>query len=89
MQLFSCPFCGARDETEFFFAGESGRQRPQPAGEVSAELWSQYLHAQDNLQGRAAEIWRHVTCGEYFVMERDTSTHEVHAVHALPHWSRT
>ncbi len=77
MQLFSCPFCGSRDETEFQFATEAGKARPEPAAEVSAERWAKYLYLKDNPKGPTREVWLHVTCGEFFVMERDTVTHAV------------
>ena len=77
MPLFSCPFCGPRDETEFQFCTEAGKARPEPAGEVPAEAWSRYLHFDRNLRGAVREVWLHVTCGEFFVLERDTLTHAV------------
>ena len=77
MQLFSCPFCGLRDETEFVFATEAGKTRPEPAADVSAERWARYLHFSDNPKGATREIWQHATCGEFFLMERDTVSHVV------------
>ena len=77
MQLFPCPFCGPRDETEFHFGAGAGKTRPEPAGEVSAEAWGDYLHFDGNPKGAAKEIWLHLTCGEFFLMERDTLTHDV------------
>jgi sarcosine oxidase, subunit delta len=75
MQLFPCPFCGPRAEAEFLFAAEAGKARPD--GQVSDVAWSQYLYEERNPKGAAREIWLHATCGEYFVMERDTVTHDV------------
>ena len=79
MQLFNCPFCGPRDETEFTFGAEAGKTRPEPAAEVSADSWARYLHFDGNPKGATREIWLHATCGEYFIMERDTFTHDVAA----------
>ncbi len=79
MQLFSCPFCGPRDETEFAFGAEAGKTRPEPAAEIPAETWARYLHYADNPRGATREIWQHVTCGEFFLMERDTVSHAVAA----------
>lgn len=84
MQIFDCPFCGPRDETEFFYAGEAGNDRPEPAAEVGAERWSAYLHVNGNHRGRESEIWKHIPCGEFFMMVRDTVTHEVHETRPLP-----
>ena len=83
MQLFPCPFCGPRDETEFVFGAEAGKTRPEPAGEVSAQAWSRYLYTNDNPKGHTREIWLHVTCGEFFAMERDTVSHAVSSAVSL------
>ncbi|WP_211250240.1 sarcosine oxidase subunit delta [Fodinicurvata fenggangensis] len=88
MQRFSCPFCGPRDETEFFYGGEAGNERPEPAENISPVRWAQYLHMEKNEKGRAREIWVHLTCGEFFVMERDTVTHEIFKTEAF-HGERT
>ncbi|MGZ9719044.1 sarcosine oxidase subunit delta [Rhizobium miluonense] len=81
MQLFICPFCGPRAETEFHFGGDAGNLRPE--GDVDAMAWSNYLYFRDNSRGAVKEIWMHLPCREVFAMERDTVTHEVHATHAL------
>ena len=83
MQLFPCPFCGLRSETEFRFGGDAGNVRPEGFRDVSAADWSRYLFERNNSRGEAHEIWVHATCGELFRMDRDTVTHEVLAVHAL------
>ena len=81
MQLFPCPFCGPRAETEFSFAAEAGKVRPE--GEVAAAAWSHYLYGETNPRGPTREIWVHLTCGEYFVMQRDTLTHVVNSTASL------
>ncbi|RWF83911.1 sarcosine oxidase subunit delta, partial [Mesorhizobium sp.] len=43
MQLFPCPFCGPREESEFHYGGEAGNLRPD-GGDVTAERWAGYLH---------------------------------------------
>jgi sarcosine oxidase subunit delta len=85
MQLFECPFCGPRPETEFHFGGEAGNIRPEPADAtpVSAEAWTSYLYINANPKGPTREIWVHLTCAEFFVLERDTLTHAVAASIAL------
>ena len=77
MQRFPCPFCGLRDEREFSFGGELGKIRPDTTRNVSDQDWGNYLFAQKNPMGLAREIWVHLPCQEYFVMERDTVTMEV------------
>ncbi len=84
MQRFPCPFCGPRDETEFHFAAEAGKHRPEPAPDVTDANWAQYLHMNDAPRGPAREVWVHLTCGEFFVMTRDTVTRAVIEVAALP-----
>ncbi|WP_296745719.1 sarcosine oxidase subunit delta [Mesorhizobium sp.] len=83
MHIFSCPYCGPRDETEFHFALESGKHRPEPAAAVSNVDWAHYLHFKRNPKGETSEVWLHLTCGEYFVMRRDTLSHDVHETRCL------
>ncbi|MGO4834924.1 sarcosine oxidase subunit delta, partial [Rhizobiaceae sp. 2RAB30] len=66
-----------------FLDGEAGNVRPEPAAEVTAERWSTYLHANANPRGPSREIWVHTTCGEFFMMERDTLTHVVAVARSL------
>lgn len=83
MQVFPCPFCGPRPETEFHFAGDLGNLRPEGFMEVGTETWSGYLFLHNNPKGEAKEIWKHLTCMEVFTMTRDTVTHEVASSAAL------
>lgn len=76
MQLFPCPFCGPRAEAEFHYGGEAGNLRPDGA-DLPADRWADYLYMRDNPKGPAREIWVHLTCGEFFVMSRDTVNHAV------------
>ncbi|WP_170574606.1 sarcosine oxidase subunit delta [Ruegeria atlantica] len=83
MQLLQCPFCGLRSETEFHFEGQAGKPRPENSRAASAEEWADYLYRQDNLKGRMREVWVHLPCQEYFVMERNTVTMAVYGAEAL------
>ena len=76
MHLISCPFCGPRDETEFRFGAEAGKQRGTVAS--SAQDWARYLYFQENPKGETSEIWLHLTCGEFFLLERKSLTHAIH-----------
>ena len=78
MQL-SCPFCGQRDESEFFYAAEAGKLRPSSARSADAQLWSSYLYFQNNPKGASREVWVHLLCGEFFQVTRDTVSNEVMA----------
>ncbi len=84
MQLFPCPFCGPRPETEFHYGGEAGKVRPEPAEAVSETAWADYLHAQANPKGVSREVWVHLACGEFFVLSRHTVTHEILGAEAMP-----
>jgi sarcosine oxidase, subunit delta len=83
MQLFPCPFCGPRPETEFHFAGDLGNLRPEDFSDVSDKTWTGYLYNHHNIKGQAREVWKHLTCAEVFAMTRDTLTHKVAGSHAL------
>ena len=84
MQIFPCPFCGPRDETEFHFAVEAGHPRPEPAETVSDADWAAYLYAASAPKGEAREVWLHLTCGEYFLLTRDTVSRAILASDPLP-----
>ena len=77
MQLFPCPFCGWRDEREFLFIAEAGKERPDTTQKISDEDWARYLHSILNDKGAVREVWMHLTCGELFILERDSVTMEV------------
>ncbi len=83
MQLFPCPFCGPRSESEFHFGGDAGNLRPEGFRAVTDGAWSSYLNDRNNPRGPATEIWMHRTCGEIFRMERDTVNHRVKQSFAL------
>lgn len=81
MQTFPCPFCGPRSETEFHFATEAGRSRPEGAPKAAA--WAEYLYAETAPKGQTQEVWLHTTCGEYFVLKRNSVTRVVAGSEAL------
>ena len=77
MLLITCPFCGARNETEFVFGGPVGAARPDPA-EASDETWLDYLLLVPNPTGPVQERWWHARgCGDWFTIWRDTVTHDI------------
>jgi sarcosine oxidase subunit delta len=83
VQLLPCPFCGERDETEFYFLGEP-KARPEPAESVTDEAWGAYLWSRANPRGASREVWLHLTCLESFFLTRDTATNAVVAGEAFP-----
>ena len=75
MLLISCPFCGERGEAEFAWGGEPVAR---PSFSATDAEWGDYLYNRTNVKGRIRELWRHAGgCGQWFVMERDTVTHEI------------
>lgn len=78
MLLIPCVHCGPRAEIEFAFGGEAGSSRPADPAALSDEEWSDYLYARANPKGRSEERWVHSGgCGQWFILVRDTATHEV------------
>ena len=82
MQIFPCPFCGPRGESEFHYVSEP-KARPEPSGSVSDAEWANYLWFNANPKGEAREIWLHLSCMEMFAMTRDTATNAVIGSEAL------
>jgi sarcosine oxidase subunit delta len=73
MLLVPCPWCGARPELEFAYAGEAARVRPADPGALSDAAWAAYLYERKNPRGLHAERWRHVHgCGRFFNTWRQT-----------------
>ena len=82
MLRIDCPFCGARDETEFRCGGESHIQRPELTS--SDVEWADYLYMRQNPRGWHFERWLHVAgCRQWFNLARHTATHEIRAVYAM------
>ena len=74
MLLIPCPYCGARPELEFAYAGQAHLARPQDPAAISAQQWADFLYLRDNTRGVHAERWRHTHgCGPFFNALRDTT----------------
>jgi heterotetrameric sarcosine oxidase delta subunit len=72
MLRIKCPHCGTRDETEFRYGGEAGRQRPTGA---LPEDWARYLFWRGSPAGQRKELWLHVSgCRRWLEVTRDTAT---------------
>jgi methylglutamate dehydrogenase subunit B len=77
--LITCPHCGQRALQEFIYAGAADVKRP--AVDASLETWSDFVHLRSNPRGLTREYWQHVYgCRMVLVVERDTQTHNIHAV---------
>ncbi len=82
MMQLPCPWCGARDESEFICGGTTHISRPDLS--ASDAVWGEYLFFRDNPKGVHCERWRHAYgCGGWFNLARNTVTHEVLAVYGM------
>jgi heterotetrameric sarcosine oxidase delta subunit len=74
MLLIPCPHCGPREETEFRYGGE-GIPVPEEADDAA---WTRFLYYRSSPAGNFTERWIHTHgCRQWFVIERDTLTHEI------------
>ena len=84
MLLFSCPNCGARNETEFHYGGQAHVAYPENPAELSDREWAENLFYRENTKGLFAERWVHSAgCRKWFNMVRDTVSYEVKAVYRI------
>ena len=76
MLLIECPWCGARDQGEFTYAGDATVRRPPPdAGETA---FHDYVYLRENPRGPHRELWHHTGgCRRFLRVERNTLTHEI------------
>ena len=73
-----CPFCGARNESEFMHGGPAKRRRPEDPAQSSDAQWVDYLTVPHNPVGPVSETWWHVRgCGQWVTIERHTVSHEI------------
>ena len=84
MLLIDCPWCGARDETEFRCHGEAHIARSKQAAALSDAQWADYLFMRSNPKGVHFERWRHVHgCGRWFNAARDTVSDRILKVYTM------
>lgn len=82
MLLIECPWCGARDESEFTYGGEAHVIRPKNPDSATDEQWADYLFFRKNRKGDHLEQWSHASgCRRWFNVRRDTVTYEVKQVY--------
>ena len=73
MLQITCPYCGARAESEFSYGGEGGIARPLGTEALDDAQWADYLFMRRNPKGLHHEQWRHASgCGRWFNALRDT-----------------
>ncbi len=74
----SCPNCGNRPYTEFWFGGES-LASITPGPDLQAEYERVWL--KENLAGRQFERWFHYAgCRRWMTVERDTLTNVIYGI---------
>ena len=84
MLLLTCPWCGARDETEFAYGGQAHVAHPAVPADLTDQEWAEYLFFRDNPKGPFAERWVHSTgCRRWFNAVRDTATHRFLATYRI------
>jgi sarcosine oxidase subunit delta len=72
----NCPYCGARDHSEFSYEGDATLKRPE---NDDTDAWRDYVYHRTNPKGRHKELWSHVAgCRAWVVVERNTLTHEIY-----------
>ena len=82
MLQIKCPWCGARDESEFSYGGEADITRPAEPDALTDEEWADYLFMRSNTKGLYREQWVHDQgCRRWFVLERDTVTYQITEPH--------
>ncbi|HUI17381.1 MAG TPA: sarcosine oxidase subunit delta [Alphaproteobacteria bacterium] len=80
MLLIPCPWCGARDHTEFTYGGDAKAAAARPALELPLSAWHEHVYLRDNPRGRHLELWHHTaSCRRWIAVERDTLTHAITA----------
>ena len=76
--LIPCPFCGARDLTEFSYFGDADCPRPDPASDGALERFVDAVYLRNNPAGLHVELWYHASgCRSWVRVTRDTKTHEI------------
>jgi heterotetrameric sarcosine oxidase delta subunit len=77
MLLIACPWCGAREETEFAYGGDATLRRPDPARADDAQ-WYGYVYLRANPKGPHDELWYHAAgCRRWLRVTRDTASHAI------------
>ncbi|MGI9381603.1 MAG: sarcosine oxidase subunit delta [Methyloligellaceae bacterium] len=84
MFLIRCPWCGARDQSEFSYGGEAHIARPENNADMSDEEWADFVFMRSNPKGLLAERWVHSAgCRRWFNVLRVTASDEIVAVYKV------
>lgn len=84
MFVIECPWCGARDQSEFSYGGEAHITRPHDSASMADGEWAEFVFMRTNPKGLFAERWNHAAgCRRWFNMLRNTATDEILAVYLI------
>jgi sarcosine oxidase subunit delta len=76
-----CPFCGARDLSEFACLGDAQGKLANTGETAAASASFESVYLRDNPAGPHDELWYHAFgCRSWLRVTRDTRTHEILAV---------
>ena len=77
-----CPYCDARNSSEFRHVGEAG-SRPDPAA-ATPQQWRAYLYERSNPAGWTTETWFHTMgCRRFVRVERNAVTNEIRSARPI------
>ncbi|MBA4783850.1 MAG: sarcosine oxidase subunit delta [Rhizobiales bacterium] len=78
MFIITCPYCGARDQSEFSNGGEAHIARPEWRDAMTDAEWADFVFMRTNRKGVIAERWNHAAgCGKWFNGLRNTATDRI------------
>lgn len=84
MFVIDCPWCGARDLSEFSCGGEAHIIRPEKPEELTDAEWADYVFMRTNPKGKFAERWNHSAgCRRWFNVLRNTATDDILASYKM------
>jgi len=84
MLLIPCPWCGARERTEFRCGGEAHIVRPKDPAALTDAQWADYLFGKTNPKGLHCERWHHAHgCRRWFNVARNTADDRILAVYRM------
>ncbi len=82
MLEINCPYCGKRAQTEFTYAGDATRVRPD-VGTDNERDWFEFVYLRKNPRGFHDELWQHSAgCRRHIKIRRNLITHEIIATGA-------
>lgn len=82
MFVIHCPWCGARDQSEFTYHGEAHITRPQDPHALDDAAWGEYVFFRANPKGMHFERWVHAHgCRRWFNAARDTRDDRIAATY--------